>query len=153
MASAHGGYRAPANPAPVSGPGAHSARTDGGPSQAMSVAPNQDYGAMSQQMNDQRIAPMGGKPQLPPMPNVPASPNNGTQMPPYQGGDFAAPSTRPGEPVTAGVPIGPGPGPAQLPSVGQKPTGAMTQMLTQLSATDATGVIASLLQAAQQRGV
>jgi hypothetical protein len=29
LANGHGGYRKPANPAPVSGPGAHSKRTDG----------------------------------------------------------------------------------------------------------------------------
>jgi hypothetical protein len=150
----HGGYRKPANPAPVSGPGAHSQRTDGGPAQVLSAAPDQPYGAMSQQMNDQRTTPMGGKPNPPSLPNVPATPPAaGHQMPAYSGGDFGAPTARPNEPVTAGVPIGPGPGPAQMPNVGAKPTGAMTQMLTNLSATDATGVIASLLQAARQRGV
>lgn len=34
MASEHGGYRTPSHPAPVSGPGAHSQRTDRGPKQA-----------------------------------------------------------------------------------------------------------------------
>jgi hypothetical protein len=152
MASAHGGYRKPANPAPVSGPGAHSQRTDGGPAQSISAVPDQGYGDMTQQMNDQRTAPMGGKPSLPNVPATPPPPP-GHQMPAYSGGDFGAPTSRPNEPVTAGVPIGPGPGPSAMPNVGARPTGAMTQMLTNLSATDATGVIASLLQAAQQRGV
>jgi hypothetical protein len=34
MANGHGGYRQPANPAPVSGPGSLSRRTDGGPGSA-----------------------------------------------------------------------------------------------------------------------
>lgn len=33
MAESHGGYRRPSSPAPVSGPGAHSQRTDRGPKQ------------------------------------------------------------------------------------------------------------------------
>ena len=38
----HGGYRKPQNPAPVSGPGAHSKRTDG--RQPIVDLPNADYG-------------------------------------------------------------------------------------------------------------
>lgn len=37
---ARGGYQEPSNPAPVSGPGALSQRTDGGPSQAPMYMPN-----------------------------------------------------------------------------------------------------------------
>lgn len=151
----HGGYRKPTNPAPVSGPGQHAKRTDGRPgdAQSMSAAPDQPYGDATQQMNDQRIAPMGGAPQMPPPPNVPASDAAGPQLPQYSGGPLDAPSGRPHEPVTAGAALGPGPGPSVLPNVAAQPTGAMTQMLQQLSATDATGVLAALYQTAQQRGV
>lgn len=151
---AHGGYRKPANPAPVSGPGAQSKRTDGGPAQSISAAPDQPYGDAGQQMNDQRIAPMGGKPPAPKMPNVPAS-TDGLQMPPYQGGDFAAPTARPNEPVTTGVPLGPGPGPANMPApdAGAQVTGQLTQMLQQMAANDMTGVLAPLYQAASNYGV
>lgn len=105
-------------------------------------------------MNDQRTQPMGGKSPSQTMPNVPAAdPNSGFQMPQYGGGDFGGPSQRPSEPVTAGAALGPGPGPASPQTMAQRPTGAMTQMLQSLSATDTSGVLASLYQAAQQRGV
>lgn len=149
----HGGYRKPANPAPVSGPGAHSRRTDGGPAQVISTAPDQTYGDAKQQHADQAIAPMGGAEPLPAAPNVPATPPNAGGRTPYSGGPFNAPSNRPGEPVTTGVPIGPGASPAAMPNVNAQPTGAMTQMLQQMSATDTTGVLAALLQAASNRGV
>ncbi len=155
MANGHGGPRTPANPAPVSGPGAHSRRTDGRPgdAQSMSTVPDQPYGDAKQQMADQRIAPMGGAPQMPPPPNIAASDASSPQQPQYGGGPLNAPSGRPHEPVTAGAELGPGPGPSVLPNVAAQPTGAMTQMLQQLSATDATGVLAALYQTAQQRGV
>ena len=157
MANGHGGYRQPSNPAPVSGPGALSKRTDG---QVLSAAPDQGYGEAGQQMNDQRTQPMGAAKPLPPMPNVPAGGQPGTppQNQPYSGGEFAAPSGRPNEPVTAGVPIGPGAGPEalRLGAVNNSPvapaTGQMTQLLSSLMGTDTTGVMAQLLQQAQARG-
>lgn len=153
----HGGYRKPANPAPVSGPGAQSRRTDGGPAQSLSAVPDQPYGDASQQINDQRIAPMAGKPQAPSLPNVPATSDgsdNAMQMPPYPGGAFDAPSARPGEPVTTGVPIGPGAGPVnQISPANSQVTGQLTQMLQSMAATDMTGVLAPLFQAASQYGV
>src|SRR5690606_38093457 len=42
-------------------------------------------------------------------------------QPPPQGGLFAAPSSRPTEPVTAGLPVGPGPGPEVLPAMPEGP--------------------------------
>lgn len=144
----HGGYRKPSNPAPVSGPGAHSARTDG---QVASAAPDQSYGDQTQQMNDQKIAPLAAAtPQ--PGPVAPDA-SQAAQMAPYSGGDFGAPSSQPHVPVTNGVPIGPGAGPNVIPTAGQKPTGAMTAMLQQLSASDTTGVLAQLYQNASDKGV
>jgi len=153
----HGGYRKPANPAPVSGPGAHSRRTDGGPAQVISAAPDQGYGEMSDQMNQQRTAPMGGQTPLPTPPQAApaAGPGNAQPASNYAGGAFNAPSARPGEPVTAGAPIGPGPGPEALSSnvvMPNRGTGAMTDLLQRLSATDTTGILGQLMQAAQARG-
>lgn len=150
----HGGYRKPTNPAPVSGPGALSRRTDGRPgtAQSMSTAPDQPYGDQTQQMNEQRIAPMAGKPEMPPPPDVPATEPENVQGQLYSGGEFGAPTSRPNEPVTSGVPIGPGPGPSLMPNVNARPSGRMTQMLMAMSATDTTGVLASLLQQAQRTG-
>ena len=40
----HGGYRTPSNPAPVSGPGSLSQRTDGGPRQVQAEMSGMPYG-------------------------------------------------------------------------------------------------------------
>lgn len=87
----HGGQRTPAHPAAVSGPGALSARTDGGPtSQPPMVATGGPYGSRSQMLDIQSGAPMAG---------------GGGSLPPLD-----APTARPGEPVTAGADAGLGVG-------------------------------------------
>lgn len=83
---ARGGYREPEHPAPVSGPGALSRRTDG---QGVRRLPDAGYGESAQFEADQAGAPMAG-----------------AQITP-----FDAPTARPGEPVTAGAPLGAGVGP------------------------------------------
>ena len=90
----HGGYRRPAHPAPVSGPGAMSKRTDGGPSdtQAPRWAPTDDYGGATELMQVQQGAPLEGGTTATPIP-------------------LTAPTMHPDEPLTAGAPFGPGPGP------------------------------------------
>lgn len=155
----HGGYRAPANPAPVSGPGAHSRRTDGGPghpSQVLSTAPDQPYGEQKAQLDAQRAAPMGG---AQPMPDAAAVPGGqaGPGGAPFQPGDLTGPSQMPDQHVTHGVDIGPGAGTEALsmPQQGgaQAPSGAMTTTLRNLSATDTTGVLAELYSRAAELGV
>lgn len=98
-----GGYRQPSNPAPVSGPGALSQRTDGGPAdaQAMRALPNAAYGENAEFQGIQAGAPMFEDPGVP--------------MPP----GIDAPTMRPGEPITAGADMGPGPGSEILPSYQQ----------------------------------
>ena len=98
-----GGYRRPGNPAPVSGPGAMSARTDGGPadSQPMRALPDAGYGEQAEFMNIQAGAPMAAEGPPPGMMPV----------------GIDAPSMRPEEPITAGAAMGPGPGPENLPSM------------------------------------
>lgn len=88
-----GGYQAPANPAPVSGPGALSQRTDGGPSQPRMQMPDAAYGEQAEFQALQGGAPMAME--------------GGPAGPPPMG--MGGPTMRPDEPVTAGVPIGPGP--------------------------------------------
>lgn len=155
MANGHGGYRKPANPAPVSGPGNLSRRTDGGPSQVVSTAPGQAYGDAKQQAMSQRTAPMAA---AQPLPKAPSGGEVAAQasLPPFQGLPLGAPSARPDEPITHGVDIGPGGGSdvlnlPQQPS-GPQGTGQMTALLQRLSASDVTGVLGPLLQAAQNRG-
>jgi hypothetical protein len=84
-----GGYQAPANPAPVSGPGALSQRTDGGPSQGAAQLPDAKYGEQAEFQELQQGAPM---------------PLDTSDLTPLD-----APTARPDEPVTAGAPVGEGP--------------------------------------------
>lgn len=102
--AAQGGYRKPANPAPVSGPGALAQRTDGGPAdtQAAQYVSGLPYGEGQALMDTQRSAPMAAAPSAP----APIVPLN-------------APTQRPDEPVTAGADAGPGPGMASL-GLGQR---------------------------------
>ena len=85
-----GGYRKPNNPAPVSGPGSLSQRTDGGPTQPATYIPGLPYGQVQETYSNQVAAPMAGNP-IPQM-EMPTS--------------LMAPTARPSEPITAGVDIG-----------------------------------------------
>ena len=96
---ASGGPRTPANPAPVSGPGAMSARTDGGPGQPMRDMPDAAYGEQAEFQEIQGGAPMAMDPSMDPAMAGPSAP------PPMP---LGAPSMRPNEPLTEGVPYGDG---------------------------------------------
>jgi hypothetical protein len=107
MANGHGGPRTPNSPAPVSGPGALSKRTDGpqgGGRQPIRVPTGGQYGDAQQLQQLQQGAPLaqsgGGQSQ----PGLLA----GLQLP--QGASLADPSAEPGTPVTAGAALGAGPG-------------------------------------------
>lgn len=104
-----GGYRQPRRPAPASGPGRLSRRTDGGPgdrSQPIRDLPNPDYGEQQTFRDIQGAAPM--------------APETGQAGPPVQPVDTSrvtalnSPSSRPQEPVTSGADAGPGPSSAAL---------------------------------------
>jgi hypothetical protein len=109
MAEGHGGMRRPSNPAPVSGPGALSRRTDG---QGAKYIAGGEYGEGQEMMDLQTSAPMSKAPAAP-------RPRTGRQVvseemaPPTP---LFAPTERPDEPITAGAPFGPGPGPAASPA-------------------------------------
>ena len=108
-----GGYRRPSNPAPVSGPGKLSRRTDGGPSSKSAVQGVREmsgggkYGERKALAEAQSGAPMQGNPVQAQSPVMAAAPSG----PPVTG--LFEPSQRPGEPVTAGLPVGPGRTPEQ----------------------------------------
>ena len=146
MADGHGGYRKPTNPAPVSGPGRLSKRTDGGPSQKLQALTDQPYGDREASLQQQRSAPMSQQNSIQPMP-VPSGSPQGSPVP------FDAPSNRPNEPITHGVDIGPGAGPEVLGLAPQQPSGYLTNMLRAMSASDTTGTLAKLYLIASQRGV
>ncbi|MEV7814250.1 hypothetical protein AB0P05_26520 [Streptomyces flaveolus] len=104
---ARGGYRQPGNPAPVSGPGALSKRTDGGPAQPVRVPSGGQYGDRQQLEQLQQAAP------------VAASPGGDVGAPqtvdPTAGlVGFDQPTQQPDVPVTAGAALGDGPGPEAL---------------------------------------
>jgi hypothetical protein len=93
----HGGYRRPTNPAPVSGPGAHSRRTDGQPTMDL---PNAQYGENAAFQEAQAGAKID---------------NSGVQAAAQQGAQMAvtplgAPTAMPDVPVTNGADYGPGEG-------------------------------------------
>jgi hypothetical protein len=93
-----GGYRKPGNPAPVSGPGALSRRTDG------RVAEGFAYG-MNKQINEQAAGAPMAKAATP----LAARPMNvAPQLPPVT--PITAETERPDELVTSGVDGTPGPG-------------------------------------------
>lgn len=101
---ASGGYRKPTHPAPASGPGRLSRRTDGGPGQPVRQLGDAAYGEQATFRSDQQGAPMA---------SGAVQPSQGPAQPPVdlsQVTPMGAPTQRPGEPVTAGAASGAGPG-------------------------------------------
>lgn len=103
-----GGARTPSNPAPVSGPGSMSKRTDGGPSQPIRDPGGLAYGDGQELRSVQGAAPMSGQ-------SPQAAAQQGGQGRPAvplakMSPDLFAPTDYPEEPVTAGVGFGPGAG-------------------------------------------
>lgn len=96
MAEQWGGYRRPSNPAPVSGPGRYSRRTDG---QVQTDLPDADYGENASFREIQRGAPMA---------SVAAGPDFAKMLSGLTG--LGAPTQEPDVPVTSGADLGPGPG-------------------------------------------
>jgi hypothetical protein len=108
-----GGYRRPSNPAPVSGPGKLSRRTDGGPSSKSAIQGMREmsgggkYGERKALEETQAGAPMAGNPVPQSAPVAPTS--SAVPSGPVTG--LFDPTERPGEPVTAGLSVGPGESP------------------------------------------
>lgn len=105
--NSHGGYRQPSKPAPVSGPGALSKRTDGGAGQPVRPITGLPYGQNQELNNVQGAAPMAAT----------ATPNGqqGSAAPSAPAPTpLFAPTQRPGEPLTEGNPMGAGSGESVL---------------------------------------
>ena len=123
-----GGYRQPNNPAPVSGPGALSQRTDGGATEGMSKPqPKQDYTGFAYGQNkgladQQSGADLAGT-GIPSMP-APVIPLN-------------APTQMPDVPIENGLPMGPGAGPEAIQRPNQAPT--LIDTLRHLATFDPSG--------------
>lgn len=141
---------APATPAPASGPGALSQRTD---RQPIATLPDAQYGEAQNYKQIQQGAPI---------PRI-APPSGGSMSPPAGGGQPAppqltpigAPTQRPGEPVTHGAPLGPGAGPEALGNLSSPVTSQYQSALSTIQALaanpNASPQIKSLA-AALQRG-
>lgn len=107
----HGGSRQPANPAPVSGPGQLSRRTDGGPGnqqQPIRVPTGGNYGDAAAMMKLQQAAPLAESPGGQVSPGLLA----GLQIP--ETTPLNAGTQQPDVPVTDGAALGAGAGPEAL---------------------------------------
>ena len=103
MANGHGGKRTPRNPAPVSGPGRLSRRTDGSPAEM--VGNDGSYGSRKDMQEIQSGADMTPDQSSPGVPSPMPGPSPRQLVP------LGAETQNPDEPITAGVPVGAGVGP------------------------------------------
>ena len=142
-----GGYRRPANPAPASGPGAMSQRTDGQPARYMSGG---QYGEGQELMEMQTSAPMSESgTKAPPM-----RPSKGRGRGNSAGGSAGvtglfAPSERPDEPITAGMPFGAG---TNISNEQRQVTGRLTKTLEKIVQYDQSERMQYFYMLAQSRG-
>jgi hypothetical protein len=126
----------------VSGPGKFSVRTD--------LPASQNYGdrkAMAEQIAG---APTARTPDVRGLPTgqVQAAAQAAPQAPITE---LYAPTTRPDEPVTSGIAVGPGPGPEVMGYNGQSEK--LSDILSQMLPYDTDGEIAILYQQAVSRGL
>lgn len=110
-----GGRRTPRNPAPASGPGQLSRRTDGGPQQVLSDVSGMAYGENQAMEEIQSAAPLAASGQV----SARASRSGGSQSR-VTATPLMSPTQRSDEPVTAGSRVGPGDGPSILPNAMQQ---------------------------------
>lgn len=138
---ARGGYRQPNNPAPVSGPGALSKRTDGGATEGMTQPARYisglGYGKGKETYDMQTAAPMQG--------------NDTPAMPAPQAVPLSAPTMRPEEPITAGIDMGAGPGleAIRMPNMQVSPS----YTVKKIAQNDPTGEAELLYRALIDRGL
>ena len=119
MAERQGGMRRPANPAPVSGPGQLSQRTDGGPQQVLSDVFGLAYGENQGLEDLQSAAPLSASPTArSPRARQRQAGKAGRAAGGMGASPLMAPTQRPNEPVTAGAPFGPGAGPRPVYNTG-----------------------------------
>lgn len=100
---ARGGKRTPRKPAPTSGPGALSQRTDGGAGQPIRAATDQPYGARQATEGAQAAAPLAAGGGTAPAPSMGGAGGAGGAGSPLQPLDVFGATERPNESVTAGL--------------------------------------------------
>ena len=121
-----GGYRKPENPAPISGPGSLSKRTDGGPAQPATYISGLPYGEGQATYDQQTAAPMASNTQAQPTMQLP------------EPTPLMAPTSKPDEPITSGINIGLGAG-SEVMANRPNQTYTLTQTLQQLIKYDPSG--------------
>ena len=148
MANQHGGYRQPANPAPVSGPGQLARRTDGGPQQTTVPMTGMGYGENADFNDIQSSAPLAAAPSVSNMRARKSSPTN----PGVAATPLFSPTALPDEPVTAGSPVGPGPGPSPLPPAAPNSGPSMVDTIRKIYSITGDARLGSILAVAERRG-
>lgn len=125
-----GGYQKPKKPATFSPPGKFAKRTDGGPGdtrQPQMKIPSAGYGEGVQTAEIQAGAPLAATGGSAGMPLQQA------QAPAQKLVPLDAPTERPGEPITTGMPFGPGAGPEALPNYRQAEADIVAKYLPSLN--------------------
>ena len=132
---------APMNPlAGPAGPGKYSTRTDN------LQMPSQYYGEGVETAAIKSGAPLAKTGDVK---GMPSSEVRAAAQGPIT--ELYAPSQRPDEPITAGIAMGPGPGPEVLGMQPQQET--LSQILAKMLPYDTNGEIAALYEQAQSRGL
>lgn len=139
-----GGYRKPSNPAPVSGPGRLSRRTDGNPTQGAKYMAGGQYGEGQQLMEMQRSAPMVGR--SAPTPTTPSVTTTAQPLRPL------LESGNPNTPLTEGLPYGPGNGP-EVAAREFAPQPSFRSTIERLRLVDTSGEMDLLAEFLDSRGI
>ena len=136
-----GGYRKPNNPAPVSGPGSLSQRTDGGPTQPATYISGLPQGQGQQTYDNQVAAPMAGNP----YPKTNLNLGGMSDIIPLD-----APTRRSAEPVTSGIDLGAGSNFASLNLPNSEPT--LLSILSNIAQYDPSGDSELIYRTLEDRG-
>jgi hypothetical protein len=140
---------------------AYGQRTDLNAQRTLPVraVPGQTYGARTQQINAQRLVPMGPPPGPPAPLGAPAAATQqagGPMVPPFPPagslGDIHRPTERPNEPVTAGAALGPGPGPEAMPAPQAVAPGSLSSLLANAAQATGSGNLRALASQAAANG-
>jgi len=121
----------------------------------VTAVPNQEYGQAGQQRAAQQAVPIGTPPtpKAAPVTNVPMASTNGpTQIAPGSI-PFLNPTTRPDEPITAGLPFGAGPGPEVM-NENVLPVHPVSTAFAQIAQSpNASSAVSSLAESARLLGL
>ncbi len=120
--------------------------------------PDAKYGENKAYESAQDVARPSDALALPPAPSpsefaAGPAPQEGAAAPLSELAGFGAPSERPGEPVTAGAPMGPGPSTMAMGPNAPMPVGRLSQTLAESVAADPSGVIAEMVEYFDRMGL